>query len=73
MAEQRHENEERDYETQYTGMLGSTPDRIEIDANDHDRGEEWQAQYAALEERLDELTRETQTHEQAQTMDREWW
>jgi hypothetical protein len=69
----RAEGMERDYETQYTGILGHAPERIEIDTSDHDMGGKWTEQLAALDARLDKLTRETQTHEQAQTMDREWW
>jgi hypothetical protein len=64
-------HEDRDYDTQYTGLMGSAPpDRIEIDTSDHDMGGRWTEQLAALEARLDALTRETQAQEQ--TMGMEW-
>ena len=49
---------ERPYATQYTGMLGSSPGRIEIDTSDTDMGGRWQDQLAVFEARLDLLAQE---------------
>jgi hypothetical protein len=57
-----------DYPTQYAGMMGSAPDRIEIDTSDGEMGADWHAQLEALDAQLDALAQDVErgerTHQQ---------
>jgi hypothetical protein len=50
--------------TQYAGMMGSAPERLEIDTSDMEMGQRWQDQLAALDARLGALAQEQTAHQQ---------
>jgi hypothetical protein len=52
------------YPTQYAGMMGSAPERIEIDTSDTEMGQSWHDQLAALDARLEQLAQEQNPHQQ---------
>jgi len=58
------EAREVEYPTQYAGMMGSAPERLEIDTSDTEMGQRWQDQLAALEARLGAVVQEQTAHQQ---------
>jgi hypothetical protein len=55
---------EVEYPTQYAGMMGSAPERLEIDMSDTEMGQRWQDQLAAFDARLGALAQEQTAHQQ---------
>jgi hypothetical protein len=59
------EAREVEYPTQYAGMMGSAPERLEIDTSDTEMGQRWQDQLAALEARLGAVVQEQAAYQQS--------
>jgi len=55
----------QEYPTQYAGMMGSAPERLEIDTSDTEMGQRWQDQLAALEARLGAVVQEQAAYQQS--------
>ena len=71
LPELEHDTQEPAYPTPYAGMIGSAPDRVEIDTSDSDMGASWQQTLEHLQARLDALERDFPAQPRAQGHNRD--